>query len=293
MVGAQAPQALTQWVERVRPRATPGLNSTVQDILRLTGRSDSSTADLVHAILRDPALTARLLRAANAFATNPGGREISTVSRATVLLGFNGVRRIALSLSLMDDCLRGPMRTHMARELARCFHAATQARSLAQLVRDPEPEEIYIAALMHSLGSIVFWSSGDRATVELDQALRAGSTMPDREVEQVVLGFGLAQLTRRLNQEWQISRLLDDVLSGPAAADRRGWCVRTGREIAIAAEGGWDSTVVERLVLRLAGELKTEARALRQRLRENAVVARGIAELYEAAQVGSLIPQPR
>lgn len=291
MVEAQAPQALKQWVARVRPRATPGLGSTVQDILRLTERHDSSAADLAYVILRDPSLTARLLSAANAFVANPAGREITTVSRAIVLLGFDAVRRIAVSLSLIDECLRGPMREHVAHELAHCFHAATQARSLAQLLRDPQPEEIWIAALLYSLGSIVFWSSGDRATVELDRALRTGRA-PGHEVEQAVLGFGLAQLTRRLNQEWHASRLLDEVLSGRTAGDRRGGCVRAGHEIAAAAEDGWESAAFDRLLTRLATELKTEARLLRQRVRENAGEARRTAERYNAAHVGSLIPQP-
>lgn len=293
MIESTTPQALTQWVARVRPRATPGLSSTVLDILRLIDRRDSGAGDLAYVILRDPSLTARLLRAANAFVANPTGHEITTVSRAIVLLGFNAVRRIAVSLSLIDDCLRGPMREHVARELALCVHAATQARSLAKFAHDPQPEEIYIAALLFSLGSIVFWSSGDGATVELHRALGNRQSMSGSEVERAVLGFDLGQLTRNLNQEWHVSRVLDDVLSGRTANDVRGWCVHAGHDLAGAAENGWDSAIIENLLGRLASELGIETRILRTQVYANAGEARRTAELYNAAHVGRLIPQPR
>lgn len=287
----QESAALYQWVTRVRPRNTPGFFDTIQDIMRLSGGGADANDELAYVILREPALTTRLLRVANQISHDPVARPISSVSRAIERLGFNTVRRIAVSIALIDEYRRGPTREHLARELARCFHASSQARALARLGGDPEPEEIGIAALLHSLGSIMFWSSGDRATVELDRALRGGAR-DAHDVEQAVLGFDLRQLTRRLNEEWNLCQLLDETLIAGGEPNARCRRVLAGHEIAAGVERGWSDDTLHALIARLAAELGIEPAKLMQRVRESALEAKRAATIYDAAHLAALIPSP-
>jgi hypothetical protein len=287
----QTAVALYQWVERTRQQDTPGFFDKVQDILRLSEAGASPATDLAFVILRDPVLTTRLLQVANGFYADAFSNPISSVSRAIVLLGFNAVRRVAISLWLIEEYLRGPTREHLAQELARSFHAAIQARALAQLIRDPDAEEVAIAALLQGLGSIVFWSSGDHATVELDRALR-GYARKDEGGEPSVLGLDPRQLNQRLNHELQVGQLLDEVLGGRGAPERRMSCARAGREIAVAVENGWSSEALQQLVASLAAEFQLEPQALMRRVRESAIKAADVAATYGAGQLGALIPRP-
>ncbi len=287
---AHTPAALQRWIERTQHTSPPGFFVTVQDILRLTESSRSSATDLARVILRDPALTTSLLRAANSFYANPLGHPITTVSRAITLIGFKVVRYMAITASLIDDCLQGPMRTHLVHDLARCFHAAVQARALARLINAPEPEEIYIAALLHSLGSVVFWSSDDETRMTLDQALLRHNHAAD--AQRAVLGFDLNQLTRRLNQEWHVSPLLDQALDQPRTRGQRTRCVCAGHEIAACVENGWNANALQKLTVKLSREFGIETRHLLQSARENAIEARRDSEIYGAGWIGQLIPQP-
>lgn len=72
-------------------------------IQRVANSEDDSISDLTHEILKDVALTNKLLRLVNSVHYAHASRgTISTVSRAVSLVGFNAVRNMALSLVLLD-----------------------------------------------------------------------------------------------------------------------------------------------------------------------------------------------
>ena len=75
----------------------------MQDLSRIAASEKSSASDLAYIILRDPALTARLLRVANNVLVNPGGCTINTVSRAVVVLGFGAVQQMSLSIAIIES----------------------------------------------------------------------------------------------------------------------------------------------------------------------------------------------
>ena len=81
----------------------PALSDSVARIQRVANSEDDSISDLTHEILKDVALTNKLLRLVNSVHYAHASRgTISTVSRAVSLVGFNAVRNMALSLVLLD-----------------------------------------------------------------------------------------------------------------------------------------------------------------------------------------------
>ena len=76
----------------------PALSDSVARIQRVANSEDDSISDLTHEILKDVALTNKLLRLVNSVHYAHASRgTISTVSRAVSLVGFNAVRNMALS----------------------------------------------------------------------------------------------------------------------------------------------------------------------------------------------------
>lgn len=279
---------LQAWAARIKYRNIPVFSQTVQEIAQLTASDKSSAFDLAHVVLRDATLAARVLDAANTHAANPNRYPINSVSRAVLMLGFNAMRRISLSVALLDAFLRGAHQQHIERELARCFHAATQAWAFARHHQDADPEEVFVAALLHSIGEIAFWMSDDATTFDLDSAL--GKPGVDKAcAEREIVGFELKQLTAKLNEEWRVSGLLDNDLN---AQNPRARYIRHGYAIADAALTGWDSDACAALCGRLAEDMGMKTATLRAMIHEHAREAARLTASYDAAGVSERIPLP-
>ncbi len=74
----------------------PVLPDRVKKIIALTEDPDSTIQDLEKEILKDQSLTSKILKLANsAYYGYP--RKINTVSQATILLGFQTIKSMALA----------------------------------------------------------------------------------------------------------------------------------------------------------------------------------------------------
>lgn len=290
MLQDQQQDPLHLWVSRIKYRNIPVFSQTVQEIAQLTASDRSSAFDLAHVILRDASLTARVLRAANSHTLNPNQYPINGVSRAVIMLGFNTVRRISLSVALIDAFLCGGHRERVLEELARSFHAATQAWSFARHCGDRDPEEIFVATLLHSIGEIAFWMSNDTLTFDLDVALRQGGAHRE-ETEERVLGFRLRDLTARLVREWRVSGLLDSSIDDASDTDARARYVRMGHAIAMCAERGWSESERKQISESIEGMLKLQPATVAAMMSESARDAARMAMSYDVPQLGALIPQ--
>ena len=94
------PTGLSGWVQKLGESGMPVFAHTARDISLVSDSSDSGAAELSRVVLQDAAMTAKLLRVANSPIFNPMGLSISTVSRAVVVLGFQEVRSICLSIAV-------------------------------------------------------------------------------------------------------------------------------------------------------------------------------------------------
>ena len=96
-------EALEFMLRRMRHRGDfPALSSSVVAINRITASESESVSKLSELILRDFSLTNKLLRVVNSVHYRPGGGSISTVSRAVIVLGFDAVRNIAITVLLFE-----------------------------------------------------------------------------------------------------------------------------------------------------------------------------------------------
>jgi len=84
-------------VERVRD--IPAFPHTITRIIQLAESPESTVQDIENEVIRDQSLTATVLRFANS--THYGySRTISTISQATVVLGFQAIKSIAMAASV-------------------------------------------------------------------------------------------------------------------------------------------------------------------------------------------------
>jgi HD-like signal output (HDOD) protein len=266
--------SLNAWVARLGEEEMPIFARTANEVGRIMGNAEFSALELARVILQDPSMTAKVLKLANSVFYNPGAAPISTISRAVLVLGFNAVEGICLSIAVIESLLKGKARNRIMGELARSIHAATQARALAKQKHDISAEEVFIVALLYHLGEMAFWCFAGPDGDRLDQGLRVPGAQSG-EVERKILGFKLSQLTSELAREWQLSPLLVEALR-PDSKDHRVPYVVLGHEIARAGELGWSSSemkAVNSKVARFLDVSTAEATSFLQIQAEDAVLA--------------------
>jgi HD-like signal output (HDOD) protein len=128
----------------------------VSAINKLTDSDRESINKLSNSILKDYALTNKILRLVNsAFYRQVGGGNISTVSRAVIVLGFDAVRNIAITVLLFEHLENKGNAKDLKEGFLRANLAGLLARDASQKFMAREAEEAYICALFHRLGQLL------------------------------------------------------------------------------------------------------------------------------------------
>ena len=287
---ARERRPLGEWIACIREEEMPALGATVALIHSVTGDDKASTSRLAQVILQDAAMTAKVLKLANSALYNPSRQTVSTISRAIVVLGFNVVVEIAVAIRLVDALLAGGVRKRVIEEMARGFHAAVQAKSLAGMRKDGRSEEVFIAALLSRVGDMAFWCFGGASAQRLDGLLNAGELTPD-EAQMSVLGFRLRQLTAGLAREWKLGPLLQSVLEGGGRSGPTEQAIVFGQRLAVDVESGWDAPATRKLIDEMSSFVAMPAEALREALVENGKEAARIVSYFGVPEVAHRIPQ--
>lgn len=201
-------EALLARVDRIRP--LPGVARRVVELVE----DDAASVDKIQAeILKDQVITARLLKLCNsAYYGFP--RKIGAVSEAVVLLGFNAVRSLVLSLGL-KEIIQAPLEGYSmaAGELWRhSLACALIARRIAQISGYADAERAYTAGLLHDIGKVAL---DQFVRAEFGEIVgRAGSgEKAFSQAEQEILGFDHCQVGKMLLEHWRLPAVLVEAVS--------------------------------------------------------------------------------
>ncbi|NDP40131.1 MAG: HDOD domain-containing protein [Rhodoferax sp.] len=130
----------------------PALSDAVLRIQSMASSDKESINSVTNEILKDVALTNKLLRLVNS-AHYARGSSIGTVSRAVSLVGFNGIRNLALSLVLLEH-MQDKAHAHVLKEeFLRSLMAGSIASELWPGTQGTE--EAFLAAMFHNLGRLL------------------------------------------------------------------------------------------------------------------------------------------
>ena len=134
----------------------PALSESVSAINKIAHSERDSVSKLSNSILRDVALTNKILRLVNsAFFRQAGAGNISTVSRAVMVLGFDAVRNLAITVLLFEHLQKSPARNQLMEEFLKANFSALLGRDLAKKSGGHDGEQVFICSLFHSLGRML------------------------------------------------------------------------------------------------------------------------------------------
>lgn len=180
----------------------PALSDSVSAINKLTSSDKESINKLSNTILKDYGLTNKILRLVNsAFYRQVGGGNISTVSRAVIVLGFDAVRNIAITVLLFEHLQDKANARELKEAFLRANLAGTLARDASKKFMAREAEEGYICALFHSLGQLLAQYYFPEEVFEIRKVMLQRSCSEEKAAEQV-LGLTLAELGIGIAKYW-------------------------------------------------------------------------------------------
>lgn len=239
--GASGNSTLDFLLRRMRHKSDfPTLSDAVVRIQGMANSETESVGSVTNEILKDVALTNKLLRLVNSAHYARGG-SISTVSRAVTLVGFNGIRNMALSLVLLEHMQDKAHANVLKEEFLRSLMAGTIAGELCPVVR--ESEEAFIGSMFQNLGRLLaeYYFPEEARTV---RGLTSATRQPVSEAtaSASVLGLSYEALGIGVAKAWGLPEGIQCCMRKPIgepparapgeAAERLRWIAIAANEIA-------------------------------------------------------------
>jgi serine/threonine protein kinase len=266
--GAAATNATLDFLlRRMKHRSDfPALSDSVSRIQRVANSENDNLQNLSAEILKDVALTNKLLRMVNTASYSAAGGAVSTVSRAVALVGFAGIRNMALSLVLLDHMQDKGHATQLKEEFLRALMVGTLAGELTPLAR--EAEETFLSAMFQNLGRLLvefYFPDEARQIRALDEPAAARR----------ILGIGFEDLGVGVAKAWGLPDTLQRAMRVPegevpgkvvGGLDRQRWLGRMAGEVSDALlhdEDGRSAAKLDAIAQRYGRALGVEGKQVK------------------------------
>ncbi len=191
--------------------ALPALGQSVSTVSKMAS-GDSDTVDqLSQAILSDVSLTQRLLRCANSplYRTRDAA-PVTTVSRALVLLGFDQIRTLALSMLIVDSLVEGRRVRSVRRDFGQALGASSVARCTLQRCWPACAEEAAIGAMFRNVGRLIAGIHAPDAVAQVRDEVAMGH--PEPATAKRVIGRGYDELALEVVSGWGLPPRIQQAL---------------------------------------------------------------------------------
>jgi HD-like signal output (HDOD) protein len=190
----------------------PALPAHAYEVVELVDNPKSSAAQLSKTISADPALSAKVLRMANSPYYG-FQKKISTIDFAIIVLGFDTLKEIVISISLMS-ALQNNQDKQLDLDVFwdHSLSSAILARKLARETGYRLPSEAFMAGLLHDLGILVIHKYFHADYMKI-QALIREADMPPLRAEESILGVTHADVGRWLAERWNLPTHLCETIA--------------------------------------------------------------------------------
>lgn len=184
---------------------------TLAEVLEAVAQDDASPDHLAEIIRKDPSLTAKVLKMANSsFYTR--GSEIRTVHQGIRVLGGNAIKCIALSVSIFQPPGKD---SEIDPETIRsfffhCVGVGLLAKKIAEFTRLVNPEEAFVAGLLHDLGELFIINACPDIYVRIREECESGEDVI--EIERQYFDVDHAELGSVIAQRWHMPEHLQTVI---------------------------------------------------------------------------------
>jgi HD-like signal output (HDOD) protein len=203
-------------LRRMRSKSDfPALSSIITEINKIVGSESDSANKLARVILQDFALTNKMLRLVNTVSYGQFGGNISTISKAVVIMGFETVRNIAMSLIMLEFMQNKTLANQLKDEVVASFFSGVLAIQLAVGRNIRDAEELMICSMFQNLGRMLVTYYFFEESQEIARFIEQGQSEDQAVV--TVLGLSYNEIGIGVAKSWNFpKRLLDGMTKLPA-----------------------------------------------------------------------------
>lgn len=175
----------------------------VNELLDLTSSVNSDMKSLVHLIELDPALTAKVLKAANSSFYRGNKNKIYKLTDAVRTVGFNGLKDLVLSIGILETFSKKGSESSFNR-MKFWYHTLTCgviAREIAIMTHHPKPDSLFVCGLLHDMGHAIF---DEYFPKEYEKVLKIAfdNKLPAKVAESKLLGIDHAEVAFSVLKNW-------------------------------------------------------------------------------------------
>ena len=183
----------------------PSLQYSADNIVRSLQNEQASTAELTSLVLSDLALSQKVIRLANSAMYATLGGEVTTVSRAIMVLGVETVEHLSLGLQLLNQFESSVGAREDARAaLKRALLAADFTRLMTHARGSHQSEEAVVCAMMHQLARLLVVLYFEKEWTQIQEKVAEDSCPTETEACQQVLGVTFEEIASEAAERWNL-----------------------------------------------------------------------------------------
>jgi serine/threonine protein kinase len=203
-------------LRRMRSKSDfPALSGIITEINKIVSSESDSANKLARVILQDFALTNKMLRLVNTVSYGQFGGNISTISKAVVIMGFETVRNIAMSLIMLEFMQNKTLAHQLKDEVVASFFSGVLAIQLAVGRNIRDAEELMICSMFQNLGRMLVTYYFFEESQEISRIIEQGQSEDQAAIK--VLGLTYNEIGIGVAKSWNFpKRLLEGMEKLPA-----------------------------------------------------------------------------
>ncbi|MCG8016572.1 MAG: HDOD domain-containing protein [Candidatus Thiodiazotropha sp. 'RUGA'] len=189
----------------------PALSQSVRSINAMSDVSDRSVNQMAGVIVKDFALTNKILKVVNSAYYGRFSGHIGTVSRAVVVLGTQAIRSLAASLIFFEHIENKQQADYLRELVSSALFRATLAQNVADEIDHQEAEEYFLTGLLSDLGKVLVAFYLPEESKEIERLIEVEKKEPV-SVQHTVLGVSFETIGIEIAKQWNFPKPLTDSL---------------------------------------------------------------------------------
>lgn len=226
MTSARAAQTIQTVSAALNSGRVASMPELVRIIRTLSQDENSvSVAELAELIEQDSTILGKVIGAANTLGYNPTGIRITSVAQAIQVVGFERVRRLGMSLLLLEHAGRSTTPTEQREMAAISLCSGLVAQVAAEHMALVDPEQAFVCASLRNFGRLVL---GTFMSSEFAEARELAERDGDDEAFRSVFGLTPLELGYELLNSGSLPEPILNALRDlpPESLDGSAWSER-------------------------------------------------------------------
>ncbi len=188
----------------------PQLPQVMVQLIRACGSDSTNVDELTRIISSDAGLTTRLISIMSSAYLNLASKQVDTIKSAVMYLGLDTIRNIAISSSAMQF-FSTPQKA-AGFDLDRFWYQSYKCAVLAQQIAIEEnqvnPDEFFLAGLLHDIGSLVLMNTFPKEYESVLKNIHQGKDLFEAQTK--VFNIDSPRVSAWLFNQWHLNPVTSD-----------------------------------------------------------------------------------